>query len=34
MEDQSAHTTFRKLQSGFKCQCFKDFQVLNQPEHQ
>ncbi|KAF3955593.1 hypothetical protein CMV_019201 [Castanea mollissima] len=19
---------------GFKCQCFKDFQVLNQPEHQ
>nr|POE57987.1 putative disease resistance rpp8-like protein 4 [Quercus suber] len=24
---------FQKIE-GFKCQCFKDFQVLNQPEHQ
>ncbi|KAK4575646.1 hypothetical protein RGQ29_026563 [Quercus rubra] len=24
---------FQKI-TGFKCQCFKDFQVLNQPEHQ
>ncbi|KAF3963955.1 hypothetical protein CMV_011713 [Castanea mollissima] len=29
-------SSFTCLQTtvGFKCQCFKDFHVLNQPEHQ
>nr|POE95146.1 hypothetical protein CFP56_25264 [Quercus suber] len=26
--------TCLRITVGFKCQCFKDFQVLNQPEHQ